>query len=129
MEEFLNNLYSDSSIPVVSALILGLMTAISPCPMATNITAIGFISRDIESKNKVFFNGVVYALGRLVAYTGLALIIFLGADLLELKGWFQDYGEKIIGPVLILIGIFMLGLIKLNFTGFNKKKEISVQCY
>jgi len=123
MEEFLNNLYSDSSTPVVSALILGLMTAISPCPMATNITAIGFISRDIENKNKVFTNGLVYTLGRVVAYTGLALIIFLGADQFELKGRFQDYGDKVIGPVLILIGILMLGVLKINFPGFNRFSE------
>ena len=123
MEEFLNNLYSNSSTPVVSALLLGLMTAISPCPMATNITAIGFISRDIEDKRKVFSNGLVYALGRVVAYTGLALIILLGADQLELKGRFQDYGDKVIGPVLIIIGVLMLGVIKINFPGFNKFSE------
>jgi cytochrome c-type biogenesis protein len=123
MEEFLNNLYSNSSVPIVSALVLGLMTAISPCPMATNITAIGFISRDIKSKNKVFFNGLIYSLGKVIAYTTLALIIYLGADQFELKGWFQDYGEKIIGPALILIGVLMLGVLKINFPGFNKLSE------
>ncbi len=123
MEEFLNNLYSNSSAPLVSALILGLMTAISPCPMATNITAIGFISRDIENKKKVFSNGLVYTLGRVVAYTCLALFILLGADQFELKGRFQDYGDKVIGPVLILIGVLMLGIIRINFPGFNKFSE------
>lgn len=119
MEAFLNDFYSYSSVPVLSAFILGLMTAISPCPMATNITAIGFISKDLEDRNKVFFNGLVYTLGRVVAYTGLAVIIYLGADQFELKGLFQKYGEKVIGPVLIIIGIFMLGLIKINFASLN----------
>jgi len=123
MEEFLNNLYSNSSTPVVSALILGLMTAISPCPMATNITAIGFISKDIGNKRKVFSNGLVYTFGRVVAYTGLALIILLGASQLELKGGFQDYGDKVIGPLLIVIGIFMLGVLRINFPGFGKLSE------
>ena len=54
MEEFLNNLYANTSAPVVSAIALGFLTAISPCPMATNITAIGFIGKDIGNKNKVF---------------------------------------------------------------------------
>lgn len=125
MEALLNNLYSISSIPVLSAFILGLMTAISPCPMATNITAIGFISKDIEEKNKVFINGLVYTLGRVIAYTGLAAVIYFGADQLEIKGLFQKYGEKVIGPVLIIIGVFMLGLIKINFASFdNLAKKI-----
>ncbi len=123
MEAFLNELYSNSSTPLISAIILGLMTAVSPCPMATNITAIGFISRDIENKNKVFTNGLVYTLGRVVSYTGLALIIYLGADQFELKGWFEKYGEKIIGPALILIGLLMLNVIKINFPAFNNFSE------
>jgi cytochrome c-type biogenesis protein len=120
MEEFLTNLYSNTSTPLVSALILGLLTAISPCPMATNITAIGFISKDIGKKNKVFYNGLIYTLGRTVSYSVLALILYFGADQFRISGVFQQYGEKIIGPLLVIIGFFMFGLIKINFPGFNK---------
>lgn len=123
MEEFLNNLYSNSSVPFVSALVLGLLTAISPCPMATNITAIGFIGKDLGSRNRVFYNGLVYTLGRTVSYSVLALILFLGADQLRISGVFQQYGEKIVGPLLIIIGIFMLGIIRLNFPAFGKLSE------
>lgn len=96
------------------------MTAISPCPLATNITAIGFISKDIENRNRVFFNGLVYTLGRALSYTLLALIIFLGADQFQLSGVFQKYGEKIIGPLLVIIGLMMVGIIKINFPGMSK---------
>lgn len=123
MEEFLNNLYTHSSLPFVSALVLGLLTAISPCPMATNITAIGFIGKDFANRNRVFYNGLIYTLGRTVSYTVLALILFFGADQLRISGVFQRYGEKIIGPLLIVIGIFMLGIVKLNFPAFNKLSE------
>ena len=123
MEELLNNLYANSTAPVVSAMVLGLLTAISPCPMATNITAIGFIGKDIGNRNRVFYNGLLYTLGRTVAYTLLAFILYLGADQLKISGVFQLYGEKIIGPLLLLIGIFMLGLIKLNFPAFNRITE------
>ncbi len=123
MEEFLNNLYANTSMPIVSALVLGLLTAISPCPMATNITAIGFIGKDIENKNRVFYNGLVYTLGRTFSYTALAVIIFLGADQFKISGTFQQYGEKIIGPLLLIIGVFMLGIIKLNFPAFNRITE------
>lgn len=123
MEEFLNNLYSNTSTPLVSALVLGLLTAISPCPMATNITAIGYIGKDLGNRNRVFYNGLIYTLGRTLSYTALALILFFGADQLKISGLFQQYGEKIIGPLLLLIGTIMLGIIRINFPGFNKVTE------
>lgn len=123
MEEFLSNLYSNASLPFVSALVLGLLTAISPCPMATNITAIGYIGKDLANKNRVFYNGLMYTLGRTVSYTVLALILFFGADQLKISGVFQRYGEKVIGPLLIVIGIFMFGMIRLNFPAFSKLSD------
>ena len=119
MEEFLSNLMSNSSFPILTAFVLGLMTAISPCPLATNITAIGFISKDVEHQKKVFKNGLVYTLGRAISYTLLAVIIFIGADQFKISGWFQQYGEKILGPLLIIIGLFMLDLIKIKFPGMS----------
>ncbi len=123
MDELLSNLYSNSSSPIWSALILGLMTAISPCPLATNITAIGFISKDIGSRRKVFINGLVYTLGRAISYTGIGLVFFLGASQFELAGFFQEWGEKTLGPLLIIIGLFMLGVLKLNFSGISSLTE------
>lgn len=117
--EFLTNVLEGSSIPLLSAFILGLMTAISPCPLATNVTAIGFISKDIESRNKVFFNGLVYTLGRAISYTMLAVILFYGADQFRVSGFFQRYGEKIVGPLLIIIGLFMLDVLKIKFPGLS----------
>jgi len=118
--EFLTNLLENSTMPWLTALLLGLMTAISPCPLATNITAIGFISRDIENRNRVFFNGLFYTLGRAITYTAIALIIYLGADQLKFGGFFQRYGEKIIGPLLVIIGLFMLDIFRIKFPGFSK---------
>ncbi len=119
MEEFLSNLVGNSSVPVVTAFLLGLMTAISPCPLATNITAIGFISKDVENRRRVFLNGLVYTSGRALSYTLLAIIIFIGADQLKVSGLFQQYGEKFIGPLLILIGLLMLDVLKIKFPGIS----------
>ena len=119
MNEFFTGILENSNMPWLSALVLGLMTAISPCPLATNITAIGFISKDIENRNRVFINGLLYTLGRAVTYTGLALIIYLGADQFKFSGFFQRYGEKFIGPLLIVIALFMLDIIKINFPGLG----------
>lgn len=110
----------NTSLPFISAFILGLMTAISPCPLATNITAIGFISKDVENQKKVFINGLIYTLGRALSYTLLAVIIFIGADQFKVSGWFQQYGEKFVGPILIIIGLLMLDIIKIKFPGVSR---------
>jgi len=117
--EFLTSLLESSSFPILTAFILGLMTAISPCPLATNITAVGFISKDIQNRNRVFINGLVYTLGRSLSYTLLAVILFYSADQFKISGFIQRYGEKIIGPLLILIGLFMLDIIRINFPGLT----------
>jgi len=116
---FLTSLLENSTMPWLSALVLGLMTAISPCPLATNITAIGYISKDIENRNRVFVNGLLYTLGRAISYTAIALIIYFGADQFRFSGFFQLYGEKIVGPLLIIIGLFMLDVIKIKFPGMS----------
>lgn len=117
--EFLTGLLENTSVPILTAFLLGLMTAISPCPLATNITAVGFISKDIQSKNRVFVNGLVYTLGRAVSYTILAILLYYSADQFRISGFFQLNGEKIIGPFLVLIGVFMLGVLKINFPGLS----------
>ncbi len=117
--EFLTKILETSTMPWLSALVLGLMTAISPCPLATNITAVGFISKDIENRNRVFVNGLLYTAGRGITYFGIAFILFLGADQFSFSGFFQQYGEKLLGPLLILIGLFMLDVIKIKFPGMG----------
>ena len=87
--------------------------------MATNITAIGYIGKDLEVKNRVFYNGLVYTLGRALSYSLLAILFFIGADQFKLSSFFQLHGEKILGPLLIIVGIFMLGIIKINFPGLS----------
>lgn len=118
--DFLQSILENSQYSFITAIILGLMTAISPCPLATSITAIGFISRDIENSKRVFLNGLVYTLGRAISYTLLAVILYLGANQMNVSMLFQGWGEKILGPLLIVIGLFMLGIIKINFPGFSK---------
>lgn len=121
--DFLTNLLDSTTLPWLTAILLGLMTAISPCPLATNITAIGFISKDLEDRNRVFINGLFYTLGRAISYTLIPLVIYFGADQFKLSGFFQQYGEKIIGPLLIVIGVLMLDILRINFPGFGKLSE------
>ncbi len=99
------------------------MTAISPCPLATNISAIGFISRDLDNQKRVFTNGLVYTLGRAISYTGLATILYFGANEMSISMLFQGWGEKLLGPLLIVIGLFMLDILKIKFPGFSSLTE------
>lgn len=121
--DFLQQILENSQYSFVTAIVLGLMTAISPCPLATNITAIGFISRDIEQKKRVFIHGLVYTLGRAISYTLLAVILFLGANKMNISLFFQGWGEKLLGPLLIIIGLFMLNVISIKFPGLSKLTE------
>lgn len=121
--EFLRNILGNSQYSVVTALILGLMTAISPCPLATNISAIGFISRDIDHRKRVFVNGLIYTLGRAISYTGLALIIYFGASQMNISRLFQGWGEKLLAPLLIIIGLLMLDVLKIKFPSFTGLTE------
>ncbi len=121
--EFLQNILENTEYSIVAALVLGLMTAISPCPLATNISAIGFISRDIEDRKRVFMSGLIYTLGRVISYTGLAVILYFGASQMQISMIFQGWGEKLLGPILIIIGLFMLDIIKLKFPGFSGLTE------
>lgn len=121
--EWIQSLLDSGTAPIITAFLLGLLTAISPCPLATNITAIGFISKDIESRHRVFLNGVLYTLGRVVAYVGIALIIVpllrQGSSVYAIQKAIGSYGEMVIAPALILIGLFMLFKDKINLPKFG----------
>lgn len=115
--EFFQSILENYNIPILSAFILGLMTAISPCPLATNITATAYISKNITDKRKVFLNGIVYSLGRAFSYTVLGIVLYFGASKFHVAKLFQQNGEKFLGPLLIIIGLVMLNILKLNFLG------------
>lgn len=120
---FLQSLLENNNIPILSAFVLGLMTAISPCPLATNITATAFISKNISSKKKVFLSGILYSLGRAFSYTTLGIILFFGASKFHIARFFSQNGEKYLGPLLIIIGLIMLNVIRLNFFGKSNFTE------
>ena len=121
--DFLQSLLDNSSVPVITAFILGILTAVSPCPLATNITAIGFIGKDIENHHRIFINGLLYTLGRIITYTilGFILIPILreGASMFSVQKAVSKYGEMLIAPLLIVIGVYMLDIIKLNLPKIN----------
>lgn len=121
--EFLNTLIDQYNLPLLSAFALGIMTSISPCPLATNITAIAYISKDIKDSKHTLTNGLIYTLGRAVSYTLLSTMIYFGLSSFEIAKVFQGWGDKILGIVLILIALAMFGILKINFGSKSEKIE------
>lgn len=117
--EWLQHIVDNSDIPLLTAFILGIMTAISPCPLATNITATAYLSKDISDKRRVFFNGLIYTLGRTFSYTTLGLIFYFGASQFKVAKILQNIGGIWLGVILLIVGILMLDIIKLNIPGLN----------
>ncbi len=121
--EWLQTLLESSSTPILTAFILGLLTALSPCPLATNIAAIGYIGKNIDDRKRIFRNGLLYTLGRVVAYTllGVVLITLIkgGSSLFGIQKFIGKYGELILPPVLLLIGLYMLFGSKLRLPSFG----------
>ncbi|MFC1697172.1 aromatic aminobenezylarsenical efflux permease ArsG family transporter [Nanoarchaeota archaeon] len=110
-----------SSIPIVASFFIGLMMAISPCPLATNITAIAYASKKLDNSKHTLLVGLFYTLGRMFTYVLIAmLIVWLGINIQGIALFLQKYGEKILGPLLIIIGVVMLDVIKLHFMKDNK---------
>jgi len=103
------------NIPVLSALFLGLLTAISPCPMATNIAAIAYVSRRVTDRRYAIMTGTLYTLGRMISYSVLGiLIIVAGLEIPGVASFLQDFGEQILGPLLIVVGLIMLNIDRLS---------------
>ncbi len=112
--DFLHFILQSSTIPALTAFILGLMTTISPCPLCTNVTAIGYLSKDVQSKRQIIQNGLMYSLGKIIAFTTLAAVFFLGGSVLPTQHFFETYGEMLLGPFLIIGGLFMLEFFKFH---------------
>jgi cytochrome c biogenesis protein CcdA len=119
-----------SDIPLVAAFFIGLMTAISPCPLTTNITAIAYISKKVGHGRHTMAVGLVYTLGRMVAYVLVASsILWIGLSSQDIALFLQKNGEMLLGPFLILLGVVMLTADRMpSFKGCGMISGISERC-
>lgn len=121
--DFINYLIDSYNMPLLTAFLLGVLTSISPCPLATNITAIAYVSKEIKTIKNTLLNGLFYTLGRGISYTILATLIYFGLSSFQVSRIFQGWGDKVLGPILIIIGLVMFGIIKINFSQGGEKIE------
>lgn len=102
------------TLPFIGALALGILCSISPCPLASNIAAISFVSRHAAHKTAILYSGVAYTLGRSTSYLVIsALTVSALVNIPYLSEFLQTYMNKILGPLFLILGIFFLGLIKI----------------
>lgn len=121
--EFISILIDNYNIPLLTAFLLGILTSISPCPLATNMTAIAYISREIKTVRNTLLNGFFYTLGRGISYTLLATIIYFGVSSFLISSIFEGWGDKVLGPILIIISLIMFGVVKINIKAKSEKIE------
>lgn len=109
---------TDALPALATAVWLGLLTSVSPCPLATNVAAVSFVARRLGSLRRVAAAGALYTLGRAAAYTGLGVLLvssLLSAPALSLG--LQKHMNRVLGPVLIVTGMILLDLVPLRWPG------------
>ena len=111
-------------LAMFSAIWLGILTSISPCPLATNIAAVSYIGKNISCPYKAIFSGFLYTLGRVLSYVLIGMLIVAGLlSVPAVANFLNEYMNVILGPILIIVGIILLELIKINFSaGFASEK-------
>lgn len=114
------------TFPLLSALWLGILTSISPCPLASNIAAVSFILRRVDQTSYIFTSGILYTLGRVIGYTTLGVLITYSLLSIPQTSYFlQNYMNKILGPILIITGLFLLELFQFTIPGLSISEKLA----
>lgn len=113
-------------IAAATALWLGILTSISPCPLASNITAVSFVSRRVGSPKLVFFAGFLYTAGRMAAYIAVGFLIVGAAfSVPGVANFLQKYMNAALGPILIVAGVILFEILPLKTFGFSPGEKFS----
>ncbi|MBN1602902.1 MAG: hypothetical protein JW915_14940 [Chitinispirillaceae bacterium] len=105
-------------VDIGAAIWLGILTSISPCPLATNIAAISYVGRRVEKTRLVLLAGLLYTLGRTLAYIGVAIIVTRSMQMIPgISMFLQKYMNLAIGPLLVVVGVLLLGIFNISFGG------------
>jgi len=121
LSDFLHNIFVDTNVTIFAALLLGLMAAVGPCTMATNVASIAYISRRITDRRYAVLASLLYSLGRMITYTLLGvLIIAIGLEVPAIRNFLENVGTYVLGPLLIVAGILMLLIDRFSFGGGGK---------
>ncbi|MDD2251967.1 MAG: aromatic aminobenezylarsenical efflux permease ArsG family transporter [Dehalococcoidales bacterium] len=118
LSDFFHNLFLNTEITLIAAVLLGLMASVGPCTLATNVASIAYISRRITDRKYAIMASLLYSLGRMITYTLIGLLIIaIGMETPAIRNFLEDVGTYVLGPLLILAGILMLVIDRFSFGG------------
>jgi len=114
---------ASSSPPIIAALLIGIITSVSPCPLGANLAAVAFLSKKADNKATAVLHSVSYALGRAVTYVAIAALgtvfgVAVGSAFMPL----QTYSELLLALILAFCGLVLLKKINIDFGGMNAEK-------
>ena len=116
----------EGSLPAfVTAVWLGILTSISPCPLASNIAALSYISKNVDRRTAAFFSGLSYTVGRVAAYIGVSAVLVTGLlSIPSLAHFLQVWTNRILGPILIFLGLVLLELIRFPMPSWGSSNRL-----
>ena len=117
---------TNGSVPLVGAFLIGLLASLGPCPLTTNIAALGYITRELASPRRVLLTSVLYTLGRTCAYGVLGIALFAaGLQISRVSNSLQTLAEIALGPLLIIVGLVLFDVIHptVNIGGASRSVE------
>jgi cytochrome c biogenesis protein CcdA len=110
-------------LAVSGALWLGLLTAMSPCPLATNVAAISYVGKRVDRPTLVLSGGLIYTLGRTVSYILVGLLVVQGLLSLSAVSMFLQHNlNLVLGPVLVVVGLLLLDIIPWPWVGSGSSR-------
>lgn len=113
--DFIREMARNTNVPILAAFFLGILTSVSPCPLATNIAALAYVSKNLDNRKYTILAGALYTAGRMVAYTAVgAVLIYAGLKSAGVSRFMQWFGEWFLGPLLIVFGLIMLDVIRVS---------------
>lgn len=125
ISDFFQNLAMNSTVPAFTALLLGVMSTLGPCTMASNIAAVAYISQRLADRKFAILSSLLYSLGRMVTYTLLGvLIIGIGMEVPAINNFVKDVGTYVLGPLLLIGGILILVAHRISFGRGGRLAEL-----
>ena len=108
-----------------TAVWLGVLTSISPCPLASNIAALSYLSKNVQSQGAILVSGISYTLGRVIAYVGVSALIVTGLlTVFSLAHFLQTWTNRIIGPLLIFLSLVLLEWIRFPMPSMGSSERL-----
>lgn len=127
MLAWLESAAATSDTPLLAAFLVGVLASVGPCPLATNVTALGYTARQFSSRQAVLASGLAYVVGRAAAYSLVGLLVLgAGATIAAVARPLQDVGEVVLGPILVLVGLVLLDVVR-PATGLGGGQLASLQ--